>query len=264
MICWQDYMKYHFAEIDDSIIIMTKQDKNIQFRPPIGPPDMEIDKQVLGLAKAQGSNPPFGLVNLEVKERMETAFPKLVFEPDQNFFDYVYLSTDLAELSGKKYLKIRYLLNRFNKRYEYTAEPINKKNIAETVEFLERWCLWKDCDKIPLLSAEKDAVLNSMKYFFELELSGLVIRIDGEIESAAIFESLTSDTAVVHFEKPITDFEGLYQVINQETAKSLVGQYQYINRESDMGFPGLRTAKKKYQPNHMVEVFHVNQENLEI
>ena len=38
--------------------------------------------------------------------------------------------------------------------------------------------------------------------------------------------------------------------------------YKYINRESDMGFPGLRRAKEKYGPNHMVEVYHVSRDVL--
>ena len=58
-------------------------------------------------------------------------------------------------------------------------------------------------------------------------------------------------------EKAMPDFDGLYQVINQETARLLAPDSKFINRQSDLGIPGLRTAKKRYHPHHMVEVQHM-------
>ena len=106
-------------------------------------------------------------------------------------------------------------------------------------------------------------MLYCMSHFFELGVSGLVIRIDGEVEAAAIYEGINSDMAIVHFEKAIPDFDGLYQIINQETAMELVKNYRLINRESDMGYSGLRLAKLKYRPYSMGEVYHVSRVELE-
>jgi hypothetical protein len=163
---------------------------------------------------------------------------------------------------GKNYQKIRNLLNHFEKHNEYSIQPITSENIQEVNKFLNRWCLWRDCDKDILLKNEKDAVLYSINHFFELNLSGIIIIINGDIEAASIFETQNKDTAVIHFEKAIPDFKGLYQAINQKTAKILAETYKFINRESDMGIPGLRLAKEKYHPHHMVEVYHLNKEQL--
>ena len=38
--------------------------------------------------------------------------------------------------------------------------------------------------------------------------------------------------------------------------------FKFINREEDMGIPGLRQAKMSYRPHHMVEVYHVNKEDI--
>jgi hypothetical protein len=73
----------------------------------------------------------------------------------------------------------------------------------------------------------------------------------------SLFEPLNTDTALVHFEKGLPDCEGIYKAINAETAKVISKEYTYINRESDLGVPGLREAKMRYHPHHMVEVFSI-------
>ena len=54
----------------------------------------------------------------------------------------------------------------------------------------------------------------------------------------------------------------MHKAINQETAKILQNDYKFINRESDMGIPGLRKAKLSYRPHHMINLYHVGKENI--
>ncbi len=71
----------------------------------------------------------------------------------------------------------------------------------------------------------------------------------------SLFEPLNADTALVHFEKGLPECEGIYKVINAESAVLLAKKFPYINRESDLGITGLREAKMRYHPHHMIEVF---------
>jgi hypothetical protein len=80
----------------------------------------------------------------------------------------------------------------------------------------------------------------------------------------SLFEQLNSDTALVHFEKGMPDCEGIYKEINAETAALLRDEFTYINRESDLGVAGLREAKMRYHPHHMVEVFSVKRSSSDI
>jgi hypothetical protein len=264
MVSWKSYMEYFYTNVQNAVVIMTKFDGKIQFRPSVGKTTLEIDKQVIELSIESDSDQPLAMIDSKAKSRLASRFPKLTFEPHRDFFDYEYLATDLVELKGKEYIKIRNMLNRFKKRFEYNVEDITKDNLEEVTAFLNRWCLWKDCDKVPLLSSERDAVFYCTEHFKELGLSGIAIRIQGEIEAISIFEKLNENTGVIHFEKAIPDFDGLYQAINYEAAKILAKDFQFINRESDMGVPGLRMAKTKYRPHHMVEVFHVNKDQLKL
>lgn len=46
------------------------------------------------------------------------------------------------------------------------------------------------------------------------------------------------------------DIRGLYQAINNEFIRHTFADVEFINREEDMGLPGLRQAKESYNPDH--------------
>ena len=262
MISWMEYSNYHYALVDENIVIMTQLNNMTRLRPPSGKRNVELLRQVLSLAKQEGTDTPFGVANISMKEWILENFPKLKFQEHRDYFDYVYLSSDLANLTGSKYSKIRNRLNKFKKNHEYDTELITEENMGEVNEFLKRWCLWKDCDSDDILANEKKAIIYSMAHFFDLGLSGLLIRINGNIEAISMYEKMNPDTAVVHYEKGSPYFDGIYKAINMETAKILQKDFKFINREEDMGIPGLRKAKMSYRPHHMVEVYHVKKEDI--
>ena len=262
MISWMDYSKYHYAILDENLIIFTKINGQLRFRPPSGKRNKDIFIQILKLAKETYSDYPFGVIDLETKKWISQNFPRLKFEEHRDYFEYVYLASDLAELSGSNYNKIRNRLNKFKKNNSYELENISEDNINEIAKFLHRWCLWRDCKSDPILENERKAILYSMSHFFDLDLSGIAIRINGKIEAIAVYEGMNPDTAVVHYEKGSPDYDGIYKAINMETAKRLQKDFRYVNRESDMGILGLRKAKLSYRPHHMVEVYHVNKQNI--
>jgi hypothetical protein len=262
LISWREYADYHFLYVDDNLIIYSKIKDKIRFRPPSGRLNKDIFDQVLKLAKTQDTGHPIGVIDEDTMNMMSIEYPKIILQEERNYFDYVYLSEDLVNLSGSAYSKIRNRLNKFKKNFQYTVEPITEENMNEVKEFLKRWCLWKDCESDPILENERKAILISINNHFELGLSGILIRINEAIESIAVFEGMNPNTALVHYEKGSPDFDGIYKTINQETAKIVKDDYKFINRESDMGIPGLRKAKLSYRPHHMIKVFNVSKDNI--
>ena len=262
MISWKEYSNYHYLFVENNLIIMTKIKNKIQFRPPSGNYNKDFFKNFLKLAKKEGSDYSVSLIDAKTKEWMKQNFPSLIFFPHREYYDYVYLSKNLAELAGSDYSKIRNRLNKFIKNHQFTIEPISNENMNEINEFLKRWCLWKDCESDPILENEKKAILYSMAHFFDLKLSGIIIRVNEKIEAISVYETLSQDTAVVHYEKGTPDYDGIYKAINQETAKILQKDFKYINRQSDMNLPGLRKAKMSYRPHHMIEVSHIEKRSV--
>ena len=110
------------------------------------------------------------------------------------------------------------------------------------------WCNLRQCDLIPGLAAENYAVRETFLHYNELNLMGGAIFIDDRVEAFTIAEQLNDNTAVIHFEKANPQISGLYQVINQWFSSKVLSAYTYVNREQDLGIPGLRRAKMSYHP----------------
>lgn len=257
LVSWNHFLQSYYLFHDDDLMIMTRPDGGIAFRPPSGNRNSENVKHLVQLAMDFDTDYPLVLIDNETKEWLSGLFPAMDFAKHEAYFDYVYLASDLADLEGKKYLKIRNKLNRFKRQFEYEVEPLCHQNSDEIGQFLQRWCLWRDCGSDPLLEGERIAVMYTIEHCFDLDLSGLAIRIDGEVEAVTVFESMNKDTAVIHLEKAMPDFDGLYQLVNNESANLLAEKYEFIDRQSDLGIQGLRVAKRRYHPHHMVEVQHM-------
>ena len=255
MVCWNQIAQYRYAYVNGNVILASTIFGETSFRPPIGPRDPALMKDLIRFAGVYGGATPIVLIDPATAEWIRELDPSLVLVPDRNHFEYVYRAADLTELPGKNYLKIRSQINKFRKNCAHTVEPITADNRAEVMEFLVKWCEWKGCENDLVLAHEKEAVFYAIEHFNELSLRGLMIRVEGQVAAISLFERLNSDTALVHFEKGLPDCEGIYKAINQETAAVLVREVEYINRESDLGVAGLREAKLRYHPDHMIEVW---------
>ena len=49
----------------------------------------------------------------------------------------------------------------------------------------------------------------------------------------------------------------MYQLINHWYCREALAGYSFVNREQDLGLPGLRQAKLDWGPHHLVEKFTV-------
>jgi len=182
---------------------------------------------------------------------------RFVFQTERDNYDYLYRVRDLIELKGRKFHGKKNHINAFWREYPGAQyKPLEGRTLLEQCrEMLEEWCRRRDCSGEGILEYEKNAILEVLANFETLGCTGGVIQVDGRVEAFSFGERLNDDTAVIHVEKANPDLRGIYAVINQEFCRHAWQHLLYINREEDMGVPGLRQAKESYQPVRLIEKF---------
>ncbi len=187
--------------------------------------------------------------------------PLFTIAPHPEYDDYIYLQSDLVDLSGNKYSKKRNLIKQFQREYMDTGrvivEPATTAVAEECAEFIEAWCEERQCDADGQidLACEKQAALNTIWHIDELKVNGLLLRIDETVCAFGIGSYLTDDMGVLHFEKAFSRMKGLYQYFDNQCARRLFQGYRYINKESDMGEANLAKTKKSYHPTTMIRSY---------
>lgn len=194
--------------------------------------------------------------NKQSTEWLVANYPEVRAEGDRDGFDYVYNSADLAELKGKKYHSKRNHLNRFYEN-DWSFEPITAANIPDCVSVLDQWLAANSTEPDADKQTEAAVVRESLDNFAALGYTGGLLRVSGEPQAFTFGEKSSEDTFVVHAEKALLNYQGAYTAVNCEFAKTIAGQYRYINREEDAGSPGLRKAKLSYHPAFMEEKYFV-------
>ncbi len=174
---------------------------------------------------------------------------------DREYSDYIYEVDDLIRLSGSKYHGKKNHLNKFLNTYAFAYEEITEDNIEECRRMKEEWAVRKGGD-IEEYREELDIIDNVLDNYDKFNLIGGLIRIDGKVSAFTIGEAISEDTFVTHFEKADEDIPGLYQAINQQFAANSISGFKYVNREDDIGLPGIRQAKLSYRPVMMFDKYN--------
>lgn len=177
---------------------------------------------------------------------------------DRDSFDYIYLRQELALLPGNRFHKKNNRINYFTKRHHYQLFEYSYQYLSACQELLDRWLMAVQDKTNPSLLLEASATSEALRNFSELDLSGIVITVDGMVEAFALGEKLNSDTAVCHFEKADPFKEGLSQLVNREFARQLFTDCRYINREQDLGDAGLRNSKLSYHPVELIKKYRAS------
>ena len=249
LFIWQPSRPVFFSELGNSLIFLVKaaheKNKYILFGPPVG--EITIPEVFSTL-----QNNIVGAVRIPDKSAVELPDSAFVVSPDRDNGDYVYRVDALAHLTGRRYAKKRNHIKQCLSNYSCEYVPITAKRIAECEIMQENWCHHRECGRNPDLCNEANAIAETFAHFEEFELLGGAIRVDGSIQAFAIGEELHPGTAVWHFEKAMADIPGLGQLINQWFSRFGLKDFEYVNREQDLGVPGLRQAKESYYPHHMV------------
>lgn len=263
---WRDINEFCWQIIGDYMCIAgvsyLEDDKNEPFLfPPLtrtgtyDPKSLNAAiKEAKKIFESKGYIFSIRLMPFHMMDILEAACPgELRFIDDRPNYDYIYRAQDLIDLKGREYHSKKNHLNYFLNHYKYEYVTMTSAMAGQAMQFIREFNERKHVPEyeMGLLKLEERAMSD---VFNNLEavgyLSGAVL-IDGKMEALTIGGKINRNTVTVHVEKANTNYRGLYQLINNEFCRHVaadIPNIKYINREEDMGLPGLRKAKLSYKP----------------
>ena len=241
---WDKYYNLHICEEDGFLFIRFTIDGKNQYLFPMGEGDV---KNAFEKILSCNDNGQLRFITDKQKEFIEDNFPDVFnFTLREDLCDYVYETEKLISFSGKKLHGKKNHVNFFEKTYDYTYETVTEEvAINECRPLLLKWIDEKTKNLNPIEYDAMERIFDNYKLF---NLTGGIIRIDGEIVAMTFGERLTEDTVLVQVEKAREDIRGAYPMICKLFLENEWNDTTFVNREEDMGIEGLRKAKESYGP----------------
>lgn len=226
------------TRLDDERYLLTGHDEDRSwFLLPFGLPEAPLLDECLAR---------FGQLRALTEEQGQSchALGHLV-EEDRANWDYLYGREDLVQLSGRKFHKKKNLLHAFVRSWDCKGRPLLDEYLPDALKILDRWRESRDDDGDYLAAREALELMNP------LQLCGGIYSVNDEPVAYSLGLELARGRSFdIKFEKAVSPeiYKGIYQFVNQAFASILPPCYETINREQDLGDPGLRQAKESYRP----------------
>lgn len=252
LLIWQKIYDNMYAEKDGFLFLKSgvKEDEN--FRLPFG---KDLKKGMELLCEYCGDYPTLWI---QQGERFNSIADKIsedyIVHDVRDAFDYIYLQSDLANLSGKKYHSKRNHIAAFSKQYDWQYREITKENIQDILICADEWYKLNADRYDKYMQCEYEGLKIILQNLECLNAKGGAIYIEDRVVAFTVGSPINDETFDVHIEKALPQYATAYTVINNEFAKTL-SQYKYINREDDMGLEGLRKAKLSYKPEILLKKY---------
>ncbi len=255
MCAWQKLYNTEYSIVEDTMFIrFCFPDGTPAYMLPIGGMSWENKFSIITEDVAMSCSEKFKIMGIspetliQIENNIKTIPFNTLITYSDNYSDYIYNRADLARLIGKKYQPKRNHINRFMKEYpRFRCERLSSADCQKCLDFTDRWIEKNKTGRdIKALNAEREAIAFSLMHFDELGLTGMVLWVENTLVAYTYGSPVNYDTYDIHVEKADDTYVGAYAMINKEFACNIPEQYHYINREEDLGIPGLRQAKHSY------------------
>ena len=176
-------------------------------------------------------------------------------------FEYLYLTENLKNLSGKKFHSKRNHISTFSKNYAWSYETLSHNNLPEVLKMADKWTeqMKKITEDSASIEVENSALKEYLPLMDTLNLRGGCIRVNNEIVAFTFGSPINSSVFDIHVEKALPEFRTAYSLINREFIVNELSDFKYVNREDDMGLEGLRKAKLSYHPDILLKKYVIEE-----
>lgn len=261
---WRKYCNVQYAVVDDILVIKkTEEEKGTYFMQPIGYRKTVGREFIDRLQRLKSGDASFIHLFRDVEEsflwRLQELYGAgLSYAEDTNNFDYLYETDRLIRLSGRKLQKRKNQYTQFVKRYPYQVKDIHEAGVAEDcLAFAGCWCE-ENKHKHREISFEYEGISDVLTHLDRLPVVGMAVYVNEQIVGFTFGEKVNANMGIVHVEKGDAGYRGIYAFLTRTFAERYFASTTYLNRQEDLGMPGLRKAKQAYDPISLVKKYVVN------
>ncbi len=263
-VMWKNYFEIYFALVEGCLVFKEYFQGKTYFHYPISRSDDEgCAEQALDMLEEYC---------IENKIRIHfTAVPadklcKIVkrYGADlhitnrRRWRDYLYDAQDFVSFAGKKFAGQRNHINKFKRSYpRYSFCVLTDDDREDILQFLKEYEARQLAKGTILAREEMQSVYKILPYVNALDLFLGGLRVDGKLIAFSLGE-VCGDQLIIHIEKALTSYEGVYPMMANEFARhNVTKDIKFINREDDAGDAGLRKSKLQYNPVALVDKYNV-------
>lgn len=257
LCAWAKTFSYEWTQLADHTLLITSLDPDVTTRYMLQPQGAFTEQsQELLLQMFRGLSYPMKIiaVNESFIDKHAQFCSHFEVQEFRDHDNYLYAAEDLATLAGRRYAKKRNLIAQADSLYPWIATELSSNDFLACLHVITHNP--GRTQREASVDYEKASLTMMMSNFERLHQRGTLIKVDDEPIAFSMWEPLSADTAVIHMEKTDHEFKGIAQIINRETAKAIQSEgFEWINREQDLGLPGLRQAKLSYYPRALIKYY---------
>lgn len=260
LFAWQHTFGNQWTVCADRLIVRSRTTAHNGFSQYMILPDVQTPQLscILQQIQEDAGTQTYNLIQLSEADKMHLKqhFPDtFMFDSLRDMSDYVYDVNDFETYHGRKLAAKRNHVNKFKMLYPYRYETLVPDMFDECLRLEQVWRA-EQSGHVDQLGEEERAIRAFFDHYMELELTGGALFVENTLVAFTFGSPINAQTFDIHIEKADIRYDGVFPMISQLFAQHLPPQYQYINREEDLGLPGLRQSKLSYQPLRMENKFY--------
>ncbi len=261
LLLWKNYYHQKIAFFDDMMFVSLGKEQNIYLLPFAR--NMERAVNILRDITAEEEKNLIFLAADGIRLDVFNSIFSDVFSQTESRedFEYLYLAEKLKDLKGKKFHSKRNHISAFSKNYNWKYETLTPATLPEIFEMADIWtkAMMYNSEDTESILVENAAIKEILPHMNELGIKGGCIRVDGKIVAFSFGSPINNKVFDIHVEKALPQYRTAYTVINRELIANELLDYEYVNREDDMGLEGLRKAKLSYHPDILLRKYVIKE-----
>lgn len=257
---WKKLFTIEWALIDDCLCVFFRDNIGcFLYLPPLGKNvGAQTIERVFGIMDRFSRNKEVSRIE-NIEEDQADFYGKLQLRCRAKYPEYICRRIEQAQLKGNRFKHKRADCNYFLKHYTYKYLPFSLKEKGACLRLYEQWMRIRagasDDSVYQGLMRDSLSCLGIMLADYpKLDVTGRVVRIDGQIKAFTFGFPINDENFCVFFEITDLEIKGLAQFIFREFCREMSG-YKYINIMDDSGLDNLKKVKLSYRPVEIIPAY---------